>query len=57
MSINPEFKNCSAAYEFRVGGQCIPEGGFSYSPVNTFTTPSREEASQYNVSIRATTYS
>ena len=45
------FLGPATTYEFRVGGRCLPDGGFSFSAVNTFTTPSREEASEYNCGI------
>ena len=45
------FLEPATTYEFRVGGQCIPDGGFSFSAVNTFTTPTREEAGRYNCGI------
>ena len=45
------FLEPATTYEFRVGGRCIPDGGFSFSAVNTFTTPTREEAGRYNCGI------
>src|SRR5690606_5851367 len=38
-------------YEFRVGGQCTPEGGYSYSQIQEFTTPISVENSGYNCGI------
>ena len=38
-------------YEFRVGGQCNPEGGYSYSQIQEFTTPIDVKSSGYNCGI------
>lgn len=45
------FLEPGTAYEFRVGGRCVPNGGYSFSQIHTFTTPTREEASTYNCGI------
>lgn len=45
------FLEPGTTYEYRVGGQCIPEGGHSFSAVNTFTTADREDAITYNYGI------
>ncbi|MCL5244259.1 hypothetical protein M4I21_00455 [Cellulophaga sp. 20_2_10] len=45
------FLEAETTYEYRVGGQCVQNGGYSYSAVNTFTTPGKEDASEYNCGI------
>ncbi|WP_424987712.1 deaminase domain-containing protein [Flagellimonas alvinocaridis] len=38
-------------YEFRVGGECTPNGGLAYSPMHEFTTPTEDEMAYYNCGI------
>ncbi len=38
-------------YEFRVGGECTPNGGLAYSPIHEFTTPTEDEMAYYNCGI------
>lgn len=38
-------------YEFRVGGECTPNGGLAYSPIHEFTTPTEDEVAYYNCGI------
>lgn len=38
-------------YEFRVGGECTPFGGFAFSPIYEFTTPTEEETAYYNCGV------
>ncbi len=38
-------------YEFRVGGECTPQGGFAFSQIYEFTTPTQETAASYNCGI------
>ena len=38
-------------YEFRVGGECTPQGGFAFSEMNEFTTPTEEETAYYNCGV------
>lgn len=45
------FLEAETTYEYRVGGQCVQNGGYSYSAINTFTTPGKEDASEYNCGI------
>ncbi|WP_151198053.1 hypothetical protein [Cellulophaga baltica] len=45
------FLEKATTYEYRVGGQCMQNGGYSYSAIHTFTTPSQETASEYNCGI------
>ena len=45
------FLEAGTTYEYRVGGQCLLNGGFSYTQINTFTTPRKEEANDYNCGI------
>jgi hypothetical protein len=40
-----------ARYEFRVGGECMPQGGFTYSEIHQFTTPEEEETAYYNCGV------
>ena len=35
-------------YEFRVGGECTVNGGFAFSNIYEFTTPTEEETAYYN---------
>ncbi|TVZ09754.1 hypothetical protein JM80_2285 [Cellulophaga sp. RHA_52] len=45
------FLEAETTYEYRVGGQCVQNGGYSYSAINTFTTPGKEDANEYNCGI------
>ncbi|WP_168796365.1 fibronectin type III domain-containing protein [Flagellimonas onchidii] len=38
-------------YEFRVGGECSPNGGLAYSAIHILTTPKEEEMAHYNCGI------
>nr|WP_292963855.1 MULTISPECIES: fibronectin type III domain-containing protein [unclassified Allomuricauda] len=38
-------------YEFRVGGECTPNGGLAYSAIHEFTTPTEDEMAYYNCGI------
>ena len=38
-------------YEFRVGGQCLEEGPYSYSQIQQFTTPTGDNAIGYNCGL------
>ena len=38
-------------YEFRVGGECTPFGGFAFSQIYEFTTPTEEETAYYNCGV------
>ncbi len=38
-------------YEFRVGGECTPNGGLVFSAVHEFTTPTTEDMAYYNCGI------
>nr|WP_299172743.1 deaminase domain-containing protein [uncultured Allomuricauda sp.] len=38
-------------YDFRVGGECIPNGGLAFSTAHEFTTPTEEELAYYNCGI------
>lgn len=38
-------------YEFRVGGQCLENGAFTYSQVYEFTTPGNDQTITYNCGI------
>ena len=38
-------------YEFRVGGECTTNGGFAYSQISQFTTPTDEEDAYYNCGV------
>ncbi|WP_025741308.1 fibronectin type III domain-containing protein [Aquimarina pacifica] len=38
-------------YEFRVGGECTPNGGFAFSQTQEFTTPTEEETAYYNCGV------
>ncbi len=38
-------------YEFRVGGECTTNGGFAFSEIHEFTTPTEEEEAYYNCGI------
>ena len=38
-------------YEYRVGGECIANAGFSYSGIYTFTTPDEASGGYYNCGI------
>ncbi|MFD0962908.1 fibronectin type III domain-containing protein [Pseudofulvibacter geojedonensis] len=38
-------------YEFRVGGECTVQGGFAFSNIYEFTTPTEEEVAYYNCGV------
>ncbi|WP_298778380.1 hypothetical protein [uncultured Polaribacter sp.] len=38
-------------YEFRVGGECTFQGGFAFSQIHEFTTPTEDEEAYYNCGI------
>ncbi len=41
----------ATTYEFRVGGQCLPEGPFTYTQVFEFITPGDDQTITYNCGI------